>query len=355
MHTPFALLRCATCTVVMAGSALAQQAPDSATAKKPAELFRSETPFAATFTTNIGRLKRDRVAKAPWRPATLSYTGDSARLITVPVRARTRGIWRLKKCEFPPLRLDFSREDARRTIFRGLDRPKLVNFCRDDDTYEQYILQELQLYRVYNLLTPVSHRVRLARVTYADSARGKVEAIRYAIFLEEPDALAARLGGRILDAKGATSDDLDPAFTALVGVFSYMIGNTDLSINGLHNAELLALPDGSVTPVLYDFDFAGAVNARYATADTSLRIKRVRDRQFRGLCVPPAEFARVFALFNERKAAIYALYRDDIGALLTPRIVDETLKYYDDFYATINEPRAAQRRMLDDCVGKRPA
>ena len=165
MPTLCSVLRCVACVVVLAAPALAQQVPDSARARKPAELFRSEAPFAATLTTNIGRLKRDRVDKAPWRPATLSYAGDSARPVTVPLLARTRGIWRLRKCDIPPLRLDFSRDDRRHTIFRGLDKPKLVNYCRNDDTHEQYLLQELQLYRVYNLLTPVSHRVRLARLT----------------------------------------------------------------------------------------------------------------------------------------------------------------------------------------------
>lgn len=336
--------------MMLALSARAQDAPNSATARKPAEIFRSETPLAVTFTTNIGRLKHDRGIKAPWRTATLTYPGADSQPVTVPLQARTRGIWRLKKCEFPPLRLNFSGDATRHTIFRGLDKPKLVNYCRNDDTYEQYIIQELQLYRIYNLLTLASHRVRLARLTYADSASGKVEAVRFAFFLEEPAALAARLAGRILDVKGATANDLDPYSTALVGVFAYMIGNTDLSINGLHNAELLALPDGTVAPMLYDFDFSGAVNARYASPDPSLRIKRVRDRQFRGFCVERDQYAKVFALLTEKKDAIYALYRDEIGRLLTPQIVEETLKYFDDFYQTIGDPSAVNRRMLDDCI-----
>lgn len=336
---------------IAATNARAQAPTDSAAPKKPAEIFRSESPFAATLTANLGRLRRDKADKAPWRHVTLAYSGADSQPVVVPARARTRGIWRLKKCEFPPLRINFASEQARRTRFRGLDKPKLVNYCRNDDTHEQYILQELQLYRIYNLLTPVSHRVRLMRLTYADSASGKVEAVRFAILLEEPDALATRMGGRIIDAKGATPDDLVPYYIALVGVYAYLIGNTDFSINGLHNAELLSLPDGSVLPVLYDFDFAGAVNARYATPDTSLSIKRVRDRQFRGYCVDQAHFARVIALFNERKDAIYALYRDEIGALLTPRIVAETLKYYDEFYRTINDPRDV-KRMLGECIGQ---
>ena len=340
--------------LALAMSAAAQDAPTSATARKPAEIFRSETPLTATFTANIGRLKHDRSAKAPWRTATLTYSGADSQPVTVPLHARTRGIWRLRKCEFPPLRLNFSRGATRHTIFRGLDMPKLVNYCRNDDTYEQYIIQELQLYRIYNLLTPASHRVRLVRLAYADSASGKVEAVRFAFFLEEPAALAARLAGRIIDVKGATSSDLDPYSTALVGIFAYMIGNTDLSINGLHNAELLGLPDGTVAPMLYDFDFSGAVNARYASPDTSLRIKRVRDRQFRGYCVEHDQYAKVFALLTEKKDAIYTLYRDEIGRLLTPRIVEETLKYFDDFYQTIGDPSAVKRRMLDDCIRPQP-
>ena len=48
------------------------------------------------------------------------------------------------------------------------------------------------------------------RMTYADSASGKAEATRYAFIEEEPDALAARIGGRTLKIKGAQPDDLEP-------------------------------------------------------------------------------------------------------------------------------------------------
>ena len=70
-------------------------------------------------------------------------------------------------------------------VFFGLDKPKLVSYCRDDDIYEQYVLQEYQLYRIYRMLTPNSYRARLVEMTYTDSASGKVEAKRAAILLEE--------------------------------------------------------------------------------------------------------------------------------------------------------------------------
>ena len=144
-----------------------------------AAFFESQEPIEVTLTTNIGKIRGDKGETPPWRQATLSYKGAEGDLVTVPLKARTRGIWRLKMCEFPPLRLNFSGETSKGTIFDKLDKPKLVSYCHDMDSYEQYILQEYQLYRIYQLLTPVSHRARLLKFVYADSADGKVRARRY--------------------------------------------------------------------------------------------------------------------------------------------------------------------------------
>lgn len=318
----------------------------------PPTFFDSEDPLAVTLTANLGKVRGDKRANPPWRFATLSYTSAEPTAVTVPLRMRTRGIWRLKTCEFPPLRLNFSGERAKGTVFQGLDKPKLVSYCRNNDTYEQYVLQELQLYRIYQLLTPVSHKVRLLRVAYTDSARGKVEATRYAILLEEPNAIAARLGGKILEQKGALPGDLDAFHDALVGVFQYLIGNTDFSTNGLHNMELLAQTGGTILPLAFDFDFSGAVNASYATVDPKLSVTRVRDRLFRGYCTEGDAFPRVFALFNEKKPQIYALYGDQVGKLLDRRVARETLQYFDEFYRTINDSRSARREILEACIAR---
>ncbi len=345
--------------VLLAADVPAQKAPKpdkldkrDKTPQAPPIFFDSEDPLAVTLTANIGRLRRDKSPNPPWRAATLSYTSAEATTVTVPIKARTRGIWRLKTCEFPPLRLNFSGEQSKGTVFQRLDKPKLVSFCRDTDGYEQYVLQELQLYRAYQLLTPVSHKVRLLRVAYTDSASGKVHATRHAILLEEPDALAARLGGRIVEHKGALPGDLDPFFDALVGVFQYFIGNTDFSSAALHNMELLQKPDGTMVPLAYDFDFSGAVNATYATVDPKLTVTHVRARLFRGYCTEGDAFAKIFALFNEKKDQIYALYGDPVGKLLDPRVARETLQYFDAFYRTINDSRLARREILEACIAR---
>lgn len=325
------------------------------TPKQPAAspaFFESDDPIEVTLTANLGKLRGDKSADAPWRPATMSYRGADGSALTVPLRARTRGIWRLKMCDFPPLRLNFAGATSKGSIFDKLDKPKLVSYCQNADDHEQYVLQEFQLYRIYNLLTPMSHKARLLRLTYADSASGKVRAKRYGFLLEEPGAIAARLGGKVMEQKGALPGDLDPFQDALVGVFQYMIGNTDFSINGLHNVELLFKEDGTVLPIAYDFDFAGAVNARYAIPDERLNIPNVRKRLFRGYCSDATSYAKVFALFKEKKPEIYALYGDEIGKLMDRGTVKETLRYFDEFYETINDARSAKRSIVGACIAR---
>jgi len=342
---------CIAASALQSGTAGSQEAEKKVVSASV--FFDALQPIDVTLTANIEKLRGDKRGESPWRPATISYRDPDGNPLTVPLKARTRGIWRLRMCDFPPLRLNFSGQTAKGSIFHKLDKPKLVSYCQDNDSYEQYILQEFQLYRIYQLLTPVSHKARLLRLTYADSASGKVRAQRYGFLIEEPKAIAARLGAKFVEQTGAGASDLDPDQDALLGVFQYMIGNTDFSIAGLHNVELLIKDDGMALPIAYDFDFAGAVNARYATPDESLHIPTVRHRLFRGYCTDTASYARAFEVFMKKKPEIYALYSDEIGKLLKPGTVKETLRYFDEFYETINDPRSARRSIIQPCIARR--
>jgi len=211
-----------------------KESKDPTGEKEVPVLFTSEKPLAITFRTNIKQIRKDKGDTPPWRWASLSYTDSAGKTVDVPARVRVRGIWRLKHCDFPPIRLNFAGKDTKGTVFHGLDKPKLVNYCRDNDQYEQYMLQEAQLYRIYQLLTPNSHRVRVARITYVDSASGKKEAERYGMILEDPDQLANRLMAKPIKTKGAGAADMESKELALAYMFQYFIGNLDFSFNGLH-------------------------------------------------------------------------------------------------------------------------
>jgi hypothetical protein len=317
-------------------------------------LFTSDAPLAVTFTANWGRLRDDRSDTSPYRAATMSYTAADGKTISVPLKVKTHGIWRLKHCNLPPLRLNFSNKAAKETVFYDLQKPKMVSVCKDNDTYEQLVLKEMQLYRVYQAVTPVSHRVRLLRVSYADSVTGKAETTRYAFVFEDPDEMADRLGGKVTKLKGATAEDFDPDALATAFMFEYFIGNLDFSFNGVHNAETIVRNDGSsALPVAYDFDFSGAVNAPYASVDPQFRSKRVTDRVFRGYCAILPSYPAAIALFQAKKARIYGLYHDATGSLLSPSNVKETLEYYDQFYDEVKTPRDAEGNVLHGCVRPR--
>jgi hypothetical protein len=313
-------------------------------------LYRSESPLAITFRTNIKQIRRDKGDTPPWRWASLTYNDSAGKPVDVPARVRVRGIWRLKHCEFPPIRLNFAGKDTKNTVFDGLDKPKLVNYCRDNDQYEQYMLQEAQLYRIYQLLTPISHRVRVVRLTYLDSASGKKEAERYAMIVEDPDQLANRLLSKPIKQKGASPADMEPKELALAYMFLYFIGNLDFSFNGLHNTELLGTMDGRILPVAYDFDYAGAVNASYAVPPPNYGVPNVRTRKFLASCEISPEFPGAVNRLVEKKDAIYALYHDEIGKLMSPSIVRETLGYFDDFYDQVKSQNDAERNIFRKCI-----
>jgi len=319
-------------------------------AHEAAPLFTAEQPVAFKLTANFGRLRRDKSQDSPWRAATITIADSAGADVEIPLKVKTRGIWRLNNCDFPPIRLDFAKSTVKHSLFAKLDKPKLVTHCKDSEEYEQYLLQEMQLYRIDNLLTRYSHRVRLARVMYADSASGKIVATRSAFIEEEPAELAHRVGGMIMKGQGAGPSDLDANQAAIFFIFQYMIGNTDWSVAGQHNVELITSDSGAYVPIAYDFDFSGAVNTRYAVTDSRLPIRRVRDRLYRGYCLPPAVYAPALDLFRAKKDSIYALYRDGIGGRLEGEKVKQTLEYFDEFYQTINDQREVKKQIMERCI-----
>ena len=297
------------------------------------KLFRSDSALAVTLRTDLRALlgDRDTTRRGIWQGATLTYA-ESAGPVDIPVRVRTRGVWRRANCDHPPFLLRFNDSLSRGTLFHGLHRAKLVVHCRDRDDYEQLVLQEYAIYRVLNLLTPASLATRLLRVTYED-AKGRLRPhTRYAFVTEEPERLAERLQGSVVTAGRPRVSALSPYQAALIGVFQYFIGNTDWSMPARHNIAVLMAED-SAYAVPYDFDWSGAVDAPYAKPLSVFPIKTVRERMWRGRCQSAEELEPILARFEALRDTITALYNAIPG--LQPRTIQRTSSYYDDFYKAI--------------------
>jgi hypothetical protein len=332
------------------GAKKALKAARADSSLKPFKLspfWESSVPFEMTLTINIDRVKKDRdKSKATWRTASVSYV-DSGDTVTLPARVRTRGISRLKICTLiPPLWVDFRSEDTKKTAFAHLNRFKLVSSCKPQSGFERYVIEEYNLYRVRAQLMPIGHLARLVHVTVVDSESKKPDFTRYAFALEDVDEMAARLGGKNMKMTGAVAEDLDPHQTAMVGLFQYMIGNTDFSIYALHNAELISI-GGSLYPVDYDFDQAGVIAPPYSVPDPRLGISSVRDRLYRGFCLPRDTVTKAITDIMEKKAAVTALYTDDIGKLMEGG-AKESIRWFDDVFKDLSDARFVK----DDILGK---
>lgn len=315
---------------------------------KPAPFYESTTPFELTLTMNIEAVKKERdKTKATWHTASVSYT-DSGKTVTIPARVRTRGISRLRICTLiPPLWVDFASDDVKKSAFARINRFKLVSPCKPQPNFEKYIVEEYNLYRVHDALMPMGHMTRLIKLTVVDSASKKPDFTRYAFALEYVDQMAARLGAKNMAIQGAVASDVDPRQAAMVGLFQFMIGNTDFSIYALHNIELL-MQNGMMYPVDYDYDQAGVIAPPYSVPDPQLHITSVKERLYRGYCFPPDTVTKVIADIVSKKAAIMALYTDDIGKLMGGG-ANDSMRWFDDVFNDLSNPRFVKNDILARC------
>lgn len=314
-------------------------------------LFAREEPLEFTLIADFKAVNRDRNPESTQTfPATIVITRTDGTPASIALQIRTRGHSRRKPqtCSFAPLRLEFQRDHMTGTALAGPRTLKLGTHCRNDGEFEQYVLREYAAYRIFNLLTPRSFRVRLAKATYVDAASKKNVARRYAMFIEDEDDVARRMEGRISDAKGILFRRADSETVTLMTLFEYMIGNTDMSMTEQHNIRIVETPASTFYPVPYDFDYAGLVNAVYAAADKRLGITSVRERLYRGPCRTAGELDPLLARMRAVKSDVMALY--DGLADFNNADRREAKAYLDEFYRTIDRPRDIKREFIDRCV-----
>jgi hypothetical protein len=338
---------------------LAPPSQEEIEAARSAPLFASHELLEITLEADFQALKKEDRSRdsREERPGVLRWTDAGGSANSQEIQIRTRGNFRLsqRNCDFPPLRLNVKKGATKGTLFDGQDKLKLVVTCKlGQDYWEQYVLLEYMAYRTLNVLTDLSLRVRLARVTYVDTSGKDDPFTRFAFLIEPDEMMALRNNARVVEWNtGQLDPRLVEARTAiLMDSFEYMIGNTDWSGVEMHNMILVRTWENVPYTVPYDFDFSGLVNARYATPDQSLSISRVRQRLFRGFCPEnvnrsQAEYDAVYGLFQEKKDEIYQMWRSLEG--LDRNRMEDTLEYFDEFYETIGDPKLIESRMMRNC------
>lgn len=234
--------------------------------------------------------------------------------LTQSVKLKARGEMRRSYCSFPPILLKFKGDEnnTQRTI-QGKGTLKLVTHCQSAAAFEGYVLKEYLAYKLYNLVTPYSFKTRLVRIHYQDVNRPDKSFSAYGFLIENASNMAQRNQAVLIKAMNATQKHMAPLEMTRVAVFNYMIGNTDWTVPYQHNVKLLnslATPMDKAIPVVYDFDYAGFVNARYAVPFEELPIKDVSERYYLGLCGYEKEWQQVTEEFLKLEDEFMHTIRD---------------------------------------------
>ena len=266
----------------------------AAFASEPDPLFAAESIVEIAIEAPFARIMTER-PNEEYVPATLRVAGSDA---AFDIGIRTRGQHRRKVhiCPFAPLRLNFKQEQTPDTLFANQDKLKLVTHCRDSsEHYEQAVLTEYLAYRILNVMTDKSYRVRRLNINYVYTDADR-SVTKPAFVIEADDRLSERLALPFFVTEEVDAAALDPAYTNLTSVFQFLIGNTDFSpVRGrkgeecCHNHTPMGpAAGGSYYSIPYDFDMAGIVNRSAsgcigaAVSTTTISQSRSRDSRSSG-------------------------------------------------------------------------
>jgi hypothetical protein len=309
-------------------------------------LFDVDEIFEISLKGSIRELLNDRSENPKYHSIILSYKESDGSEINIPVQMKTRGHFRKLKenCTYPPLLINFSPDSHSASIFKEQLKLKLVMPCAGDD----YIVREWLAYKIDNLVTPQSFRVRLVKVKLDDSKSRKPVNPFYGLLLEEEQQMAERNKATLTEQKLRPYQTQQDAFLRMA-VFEYLIGNTDWSVEYLQNIKLIQTgPSSLPVTIPYDFDHSGIVNAPYAHPPEELLLKSVSERRYRGYCVTDLKtFEPTIALYSKIKKDIYNLYTN--CTYLDTKSLKATIKFLDEFYETINNQKVWQKEFAYPC------
>jgi hypothetical protein len=325
-------------------------------------LFTDTAPLTLVLTAPFKTLVPEAKYRINTYPATLQVGEGSGPAKSLAIQIRPRGLTRRTAgyCNFPPIELRFGdKAELKGTVFKDQHKLKLVTYCKDMPDFEQRIVLEHLAYRIYNVITPLSFRVRGAEVTYRDSPDAK-GVTRFGYLIEDIDDLADRNGLKVVDVPTHqfTPQQFDQHAAARAAVFEYLIGNLDWDFTAgpkdkecCHNSRPLAASDkppfSGIAPIPYDYDFSGFVDSPYAEPPEGLPVSNVTRRLYRGYCASNGEIDSVVAEYRAHRAEITAVVANE--PRLDEKFRAKTLKFLDGFFATINDPAEVRSEIFKTC------
>ncbi|MCO6487800.1 MAG: hypothetical protein J5I98_05240 [Phaeodactylibacter sp.] len=299
--------------------------------------------------TDMDKLINNRAREDDYQPAKLTYPDAGGNVAQLELDVIPRGNYRRRICDFPPILFNFSKDGLEKMgLDRRYDKMKLVTYCKEEPEAEGHLLKEYLAYRIYNLISPKSYRVQLARITYQDS-EGKHENMeQYGILIEDTDEMARRIGGLECECWNYPPDSISLADENRMSVFQFMIGNEDWSTQTLRNVKMIRLDGGGkVVPVPYDFDFSGFVETPYAVPNSQLGITAITQRKFLGFKARQELLSETVKAFDLKREEIQSLIKG--FDILVNAERKKAARYIDSFYK-----KKVQEKLAEEALAPAP-
>lgn len=281
--------------------------------------------------------------------AILTYHISKTDSVNKKIRIKSRGEFRNGYCDFPPIYLNFKKTDFQKADLDKIEKMKLVTHCQTGN--EDYLFNEYLIYKLYNILTDTSFRVRLVKISYINTYKKSKPIRSYAFFIEPLDFLAKRINSVPVEVLTLNQKNIIPEMMDRVAIFNYMIGNTDWSVPNQHNCKVLVelntdRPElGMIVP--YDFDYSGLVNATYAIPAEGLGIESVRQRIYTGICRSEEVFLNALKEFARKKESFYNVISE--FPYLDDRSKKDMIRYLDEFFNGFDKRSNVVYNLKQDC------
>jgi hypothetical protein len=312
------------------------------------DLFESNEILEISLSFDIAKFVREK-SKDEYLDAILTINISKEDSIIRKIRVKSCGNMRNKYCKFPPVVLNFKKTEFVNENLYKLGKVKFYTHCRNGN--EEYLFKEYLVYRLYNVLTDYSFRVRMARITYNDIYNKKKPVVSYGFFMEPTHSLEERLSAIRVGEVPLTQNNIMPEMIDRMAIFSYMIGNTDWSVSNQHNCKIfiqkdLNRPDKDII-IPFDFDYAGIVNTDYAIPGDGLNIESVCERIYIGICRNEEEFLIALKEFSDKKEELYSIIQEFDP--ISYRGKKDMIRYLDEFYKLFNDRNAIVKVFLNEC------
>ncbi|MBE9467314.1 MAG: hypothetical protein IMY72_03210 [Bacteroidetes bacterium] len=315
------------------------------TNKNNFDLFSNDEMIDICLETDIEYLLNNRQENCTYQNAEIYYFDKyDCSKISLNIKIKPRGHFRLnpKYCEFPPIKFKFLENNIKDTIFRNQTTLKFVTHCNGDD----YILQEYLIYKIYNIFTDFSFKVRLAEITYIDTKNNYEPFTQYGFFIEKTKHMATRNNSVNVSINKVDKDFLNYNYTSLIYIFEYMIGNNDWDMDLGKNLKFLYSNDfKSYIPVPYDFDLSDVIHPDYPNISDIYGNGDIEKPKYRNLSRKKNELTAIFNIFQYNKNSILDLYAK--FPFLISYNKKEIIDYYKQFYKEIHREKYIKKIFLN--------